>query len=61
MFGVDKSKDVVFDPMDIVKMLSELRSERQRLEEAILAIENRQYGGSKVDDGRTEAALGRSS
>jgi hypothetical protein len=47
--------------MDIVKMLSDLRSEHQRLEEAILAIENRQYGGSKVDGGHTEAALGRSS
>jgi hypothetical protein len=33
--------------MDIVKMLSDLRSERQRLQEAILAIERLAAGGAK--------------
>jgi len=33
--------------MDIVKMLSDLRSERERLQEAILAIERLAAGGGK--------------
>jgi len=36
----------VFDPMDIVKMLSDLCSERQRLQEAILAVERHAAGGA---------------